>query len=91
MELTHHQDPGHGWVFVDNETLKDLGLNRGSFSRYSYSDSLGVYAEEDSDAGIVIDAMKKQGISFTIKETHRKDAYNQDGDHWIRGLQGCRT
>ena len=85
MELTYHQDPAHGWIFVDNVTLKSLGLNRGSFSRYSYEDDTGVYAEEDSDAGIVIDAMKKQGISFTIKETH------QDGDHWIRELPGCRT
>lgn len=83
MELTYHQDPAHGWVFVDNVTLKSLGLNRGSFSRYSYKDAAGVYAEEDRDAGILIGAMNEKGINFTFKEVY------QIQEHWIRNLDGC--
>ena len=43
LELTYHQDPGHGWIFADNATLASLGLNSGSFSRYSYKDEKGLY------------------------------------------------
>ena len=60
-----------------------LGLNRGSFSRYSYKDEKGVYAEEDCDAGILIGAMKEKEIEFTFKEVY------QNQDHWIRNLAGC--
>jgi len=83
LELTYHQDPGHGWIFADNATLAELGLNRGSFSRYSYQDAAGVYAEEDCDAGVVIKAMKAKEINFTFKEVY------QIQEHWIRNLDGC--
>ena len=83
LELTYHQDPGHGWIFADNATLASLGLNSGSFSRYSYKDEKGVYAEEDCDAGILIGAMKEKEIEFTFKEVY------QNQDHWIRNLAGC--
>ena len=83
LELTYHQDPGHGWIFADNATLASLGLNSGSFSRYSYKDDTGVYAEEDRDAGVLIGAMKAQEVNFTLKEVH------QNRDHWIRNLANC--
>ena len=83
LELTYHADPSHGWVFADNATLANLGLKSGSFSRYSYKDETGVYAEEDCDAGILIAAMKEKGIEATFREVH------QDQDHWIRNLASC--
>lgn len=83
LELTYHSDPGHGWIFADNETLASLGLNSGSFSCYSYKDENGVYAEEDCDAGVLIAAMKEKGIEFTFREVHLNH------DHWIRNLASC--
>jgi hypothetical protein len=59
MNLTFHTDPGHGWLFVSHLQLKTLGLGIGSFTKYSYHDEYGVYAEEDLDAGVVIKTHEK--------------------------------
>ena len=83
MNFTFHTDAGHGWLFVDNAQLAALGLKRSSFSQYSYCDANGIYAEEDCDAGIVINAVKDQGREFKFNERH------MDGDHWIRSLERC--
>ena len=83
MNFTFHTDAGHGWLFVDNAQLAALGLQRASFSQYSYCDTNGIYAEEDCDAGIVINAVKDQGREFEFNEQHI------DGDHWIRRLERC--
>jgi len=83
MEFVYHSDAGHGWLFASNAQLVELGLTRSSFTRYSYRDFLGVYAEEDCDAAIIINAAKAQGKEYDIVERH------MDGDHWIRNLQRC--
>jgi hypothetical protein len=83
MNFTFHTDAGHGWLFASNAQLADLGLTRSSFSQYSYSGFDDVYAEEDCDAGIVINAVKAQGREFEFNERHI------DGDHWIRSLERC--
>ena len=83
MDFTFHSDAGHGWLFVDNAQLAALGLRRTFFSQYSYCDTNGVYAEEDVDANIVINAVKGDGKEFNYVERHI------DGDHWIRNLGRC--
>ena len=83
MNFTYHTDAGHGWLFVDNAQLAALGLQRSSFSQYSYYDNEGIYAEEDCDAGIVINTAKAKGHKFELKELVF------DGDHWIRNLGRC--
>mgnify|MGYP001584529120 FL=1 len=83
MNFTFHTDAGHGWLFVDNAQLAALGLKRSSFSQYSYCDANGIYAEEDCDAGIVINTVNAQGHQFKFDERHI------DGDHWIRDLGRC--
>lgn len=84
MQFTFHSDAGHGWLFVDNEQLAKLDLRRASFSSYSYTDAKGVYAEEDCDVGIVLEAAKDKGI---------KDLIINEQDHaghaFVRGLARC--
>ena len=83
MDFIFHTDAGHGWLFANNAQLVELGLTRSSFTKYSYCGFDGVYAEEDCDAGIIINAVKAQGREFKFNERH------MDGDHWIRNLQRC--
>ena len=83
LTLDIHTDSGHGWLFVDVITLGKLGLSRGSFSKWSYHDTCGVYAEEDCDAGTVIDAVNARGYTLNYTERHI------DGNHWIRNLPRC--
>lgn len=57
MKFQYIQDPGHGWFAVTKEQAEQLDLNRSSFSEYSYYGPDGtLYAEEDCDAQILIDA-----------------------------------
>ena len=83
MNLTYHTDNAHGWLFVPNETLRDLGLSAESFSPYSYRDDSGIYAEEDCDATIVIKAIESQGQRLVFR------SLPHDGSHWIRNLARC--
>lgn len=83
MDFVYHSDAGHGWLFANNAQLVELGLTRSSFTKYSYCGFDGVYAEEDCDAAILVNAAKAQGKEYDIVERH------MDGDHWIRNLQRC--
>lgn len=83
VELVFHTDNGHGWLYVPNWLLRQLDLTRGSFSGYSYHDADGVFAEEDCDAGIVIDALNARGHKFNFHENHT------DGYHYCRNFARC--
>jgi hypothetical protein len=85
MNLTYHSDNAHGWLFVPNSALHDLGLSADNFSQYSYRDDSGVYAEEDCDAAIVIKAIESAGQRLVFKEL------SFEGSHWIRNLSRCGT
>ena len=80
MNFTFHTDDGHGWLFVSDEQLIGLGLNRQSFSAYSYQDGAGVYAEEDCDAAVVIKAALAAGHAFNFTTN------NTSGDSFVRSL-----
>ena len=51
-----HTDPGHGWMQVSRLNLTDLGLTPASFSKYSYTDGVDFYLEEDCDMAIFCEA-----------------------------------
>ena len=92
MDFIYHSDAGHGWLFANNAQLVELGLTRSSFTQYSYCNFDGVYAEEDCDAAIIVNAAKDQGKEYAFVVLDRTE-YGQeryaDGDHWIRNLQRC--
>ena len=45
-----HDDPGHGWLEVQESDLKELGLKVADFSGYSYRKGNRLFLEEDCDA-----------------------------------------
>ncbi len=79
ITLDYVQDPGHGWIAADLQGLRALGI-ADKVSRYSYCDGDLVWLEEDCDAPLFINALRKAGIDFNIIETHTR------GDAFIRHL-----
>jgi len=82
MQLYYIQDPGHGWLSSDMDTLERLGV-AGKISSYSYRErapSRRVWLEEDCDAGVLVEALRAAGELFTIREQHL------NADAWIRNL-----
>ena len=82
MLLHFFSDPGHGWLGVPFEFLRYLDLDE-KISKFSYIDSnTGFwYLEEDCDAGLFIEEIKRRGIPFNVSET-----VEPNEDSWIRSL-----
>jgi hypothetical protein len=51
-----YADPGHGWLAVTQDDIKDVGLSVADFSRYSYHNGETLYLEEDCDASLFLAA-----------------------------------
>jgi deoxyadenosine/deoxycytidine kinase len=77
-----HSDPGHGWLQVKRQELKDLGI-LDKISYYSYQKMGDVYLEEDCDYSLFVERMKELGRPFEIKEINS----NYD-DSIIRSYEG---
>jgi len=81
LQLNFHSDAGHGWLKATTQQLAEIGIYN-QVSRYSYiniayandDESYDVYLEEDCDAPLFLNALKDQGIEFTIN-------YIDDGGH----------
>lgn len=63
------QDPGHGWIKIPVKLLVELGIQK-EISPYSYYRDGFAYLEEDSDAGIFIEAFHNKN-GFDPKYRHR--------------------
>jgi hypothetical protein len=72
MTYLFHSDPGHGWLQVKRQELKDLGI-LDKISNYSYQDGNDVYLEEDCDYGAFYEAMLKIGKTIEIREVVSKN------------------
>ncbi len=67
IQLTFYTDPGHGWVEVERKMIDELGIaDQISCCSYQYKDRC--YLEEDCDAHILINALKKAGWRVTMRE-----------------------
>ena len=76
-----HTDPGHGWLEVTTDQLKELGLKTDDFSNYSYRSGNNVYLEEDLDASKFLSAYKKKYHKYpTCSEKHTNN------DSFVREL-----
>lgn len=60
------EDPGHGWLAVDNADIKALGIAR-RISPYSYMTPQRSFLEEDCDASVFLAAAKAAGWALTVK------------------------
>jgi hypothetical protein len=79
LRFTFYADPGHGWLEVPRELLHGLGI-ADKITRYSYQRMGKVFLEEDCDFATFALAMKAQGLSFDVVETHT------NGDSFVRSL-----
>lgn len=62
------EDPGHGWLRVDKQSVETVGLTRDSFTVYSYAYGPWFYLEEDCDASTFLKAYEaKHGTRPVIK------------------------
>jgi len=61
LKLKHYLSPCHGWVKVENALMITLGIIP-SISSYSFRSDTHWMLEEDFDAGILINALKAEGI-----------------------------
>ena len=76
-----HSDAGHGWLRVRTSHLKFLGL-ADKITGYSYlsKDGRTAFLEEDCDATLFMETMKRNGFDVVVKS-------HNDGDRSpIRGL-----
>jgi len=71
LKLFHvYTDPGHGWLKATMQILREFGVSE-KISSCSYRRGNNVWLEEDCDAPLLINAMKKQGIDVKFADHHR--------------------
>ena len=71
MKIAHkvykfYSDAGHGWLCVSKKKLVKLGI-ADKVSGFSYVRNDNVFLEEDVDAPLFLNEMKKHGFSYDIK------------------------
>jgi len=69
LTLKYYQDPGHGWVRIAKDKLKELNIAH-LISRYSYERNNVAFLEEDCDLGILFVTCDNQGIKIKLKDFH---------------------
>lgn len=84
MNVIYHTDPGHGWLEVPLQTLKELGILKG-MTEFSYLHGSKAFLEEDCDARVFMQKAKAAGIDLHVSEKHT------DREHWIRNLERFPT
>lgn len=72
MSLTFFEDPGHGWLRVPLELVRQLGIE---ITPYSYQDGRFAYLEEDVDYGVFLDAAKRAGFKVSIKTIYQEETF----------------
>jgi len=70
-----YSDPGHAWVKVPKEFLRQIIGNdwRKVFTCFSYERNDHVYLEEDQDAARFINWCKASNIQLVLKESTSRD------------------
>lgn len=67
LTLNYYQDPGHGWVKIKLDKLKQLGIDE-DISYFSYMRGEYAYLEEDCDLNRLYQACDKQGIELILRD-----------------------
>lgn len=81
--FTFYSDPSHAWLAVTETDVALAGLNKNSFSRYSYSSGNTLFLEEDRDAIKFLDC-------WAAKFGHPNIRDMQDGE-FIRNFNSIRS
>ena len=61
-----HQDGGHAWLKVSKDLFNKTNASIEHISRFSYEDNNNYYLEEDCDATMYLNNLKKQGIQYSF-------------------------
>jgi hypothetical protein len=69
LNLIYFTDPGHGWVSIKIQALKDLGI-ADQISTYSYMRGQSAYLEEDCDLSTLYAACDAKGIKINLNTKH---------------------
>ena len=69
LTLSYFTDPGHGWVGVKIQVLKNLGI-ADKVSHYSYMRGASAYLEEDCDLGLLYTTCDALGIKIDLLPKH---------------------
>lgn len=85
--FTKHDDPGHGWLEVDERELAQLGVGADAFSGYSYRKGHRLFLEEDCDASKFYQLWKAKFGSYPriVYEHHDGDFPE---DYGLRSIHG---
>ena len=71
MTFQFYSNPGHGWLRVDIQSARSVGLEPKDFSTFSYQQGHWLYLEEDCDASLFVKAyMAKHNRPPVVKEHH---------------------
>lgn len=69
ITLNYFTDPGHGWIEVPVQMLKDLGIVN-KITTYSYRKGNTAFLEEDCDSSLLIQELTKNNITYTLNQKH---------------------
>jgi len=67
-----YTDPGHGWLAVEIEELKRLGIYD-KVSDYSYRKGQMAFLEEDCDYALFHHAKEAAGEKYTTRTIHQEN------------------
>ncbi len=79
------EDPGHGWLRVQRQELKDLNIEH-KISTFSYQEGLDVYLEEDCDLSVFANAKLGKDYAFSLFSPGTVEMIYQENTP-IRGYQ----
>lgn len=73
MKLKFFEDPGHGWLQVPR-SLFEIFPDKEKISKYSYHDfeKQYFYLEEDCDADLFIEWLKKADIKYSLENIYQE-------------------
>ena len=82
-----YSDPGHGWLEVDRDDLRELSLED-SISGFSYQDDSKVYLEEDCDASLFLREYEAKYGKMSYTPIYRENIFIRDLNSYRRGGVG---
>ena len=75
--LTFIEDPGHGWLVVPIDELRELGIYE-KISQFSFLAGDHAYLEEDMDYGTYVLARREQGYPDPEVNVRYVDRFNRN-------------
>lgn len=77
LDLTFFTDPGHGWVRVSHELIKEMGVGP-RISQFSYEDDDHAYLEEDCDAPMFLAKAEARGYQIHLRARYEEESSIRD-------------